>query len=553
MITVCTASTGRENGMANIFDGIKAFSDEEIRMEVALFSQVNFTNAAKETGNRVVGGIAEIANSFVELFGGKKSLSYDVVSVADMVRKEADALVGKDRVWLEDRLRQLIIERLGVADDSMLSNDVISVMVVGEAAVTYGVEKYDIFANKLEKVSIEYNKALLSTIHGILVYQNREEAVATDRRIQKALDRVGIDEKRNLQRLVMPKEFSGAGIGRVLRLEREVKYLTYVVESLGLECFDEVFMHTSTVVGAVKVLRSMSKVLFAQLVWLSRSKYNGSWLVDEKLLPSYMNDAQKLDNDIVEKQFRGFIGKRKQMEESLAKNESAYEKSEENLEAAREKCLKLEEEYKELEGKFEKLKSQKDAYVNGRMPEDETKHYYNDVNETNRQVERARVNLEKQQKRVDELAVKHDALRTKLQETKDEVAGANELVKVRVEALSSEIRGKWMAYFYRMRFAPEVFEQVAEDFWTEERLVIEMFLKEIHDSEHFKKYKDYVAFQVSEGKLRVKVSKQTTAYITVKDGIITKIGTKDAVAEYKDEETGKDDGEADGEAGREAN
>ncbi len=517
--------------MANIFDGIKNLSDDEIRMEVALFSQVNFANAAKETGNKIIGGIAEIASDFMKMLGGKGDWGYDVVKVTDMVRKDMSNLALKDRQWLIVKLTELLAQKVGVEmeTDGCYSNDAISERVVREAAVGYGVEKYDTFANKLEKVSVEYNKALLSAIHSILTEQSREEVIATDKMLQRALDRVSIDEKRNLQRLVMPKEFSGAGIGRVLRLERDVKYLTYVVDILGFECFDEVMIHTSTVMGAVKVLRSMSKVLMAQLVWRCNRAYRGVILVDEKLLPSYMNESQRTDNDITEKSFRNVIANRKKMQDNLKKSETAYMTSAQQLESAREKLAKVEVEAKELGDKFDRLKADKDDYVSGKMPDGETKRYYSDVNETNRQLDRANQLCEKQQDKVRELAAKTEELSKKFKEAEAEFTRATEHVETKVAALASEIKGKWTAYYYRMTFNPDMFVQLAEEFWAEERLVIEVFLKEIHDSEHFKKYKNYAAYEVSHNKLQVKVSKQTMAYILIEDGVVSAISNRDIV------------------------
>ncbi|MBQ4283805.1 MAG: hypothetical protein IJB96_07765 [Lachnospira sp.] len=532
--------------MANIFDGIKAMSDEEIRMEIALFSQVNFSNAAKETGNKVIGSIAQMASSFIKSFGGKGEFSYEVVRVTDMVRKDMEALRLREREWLVDRLKSIICEKFGIPGE--VSNDTVSVMVVREAAVTYGVEKYDTFANKLEKVSVEYNKALLSTIHNMLVNQEPQEARDTDRRIQKALDRVSIDEKRNLQRLVMPKEFSGTGIARVLRLERDVKNLTYVVNSLGLECFDEVMVHTSAVVGAVKVLRSMSRVLCAQLVWLCVQRYKGEFGVDEKLMPSFMNEAEKADNDIWEKEFRGLLAGRRQMEERILKAEGAYAKNEEQLNLSKEKLDNMQDELSNLESRFDKLKADKDKYVNGHMPDGETKRYYNDVNETNRQVERAKVLMEKQLGKVDELSQKSLNQSRELMDLKNELGKADEVVKARLDALTSEIRGKWTAFFFRMRFEPEVFGQIATEFWSYERLAVEIFLKEIHDSEHFKKYKNYDAFKIAEGKLRAKVGKNVTAYIVYRDDMIVAISSKDILVGDKDAEGDESKEEADGQA-----
>ena len=40
--------------MPNIFDGIRKMSDEDVRLEIALITQTNLLNAAKETGNKLV-------------------------------------------------------------------------------------------------------------------------------------------------------------------------------------------------------------------------------------------------------------------------------------------------------------------------------------------------------------------------------------------------------------------------------------------------------------------------------------------------------------------
>ena len=39
--------------MPNIFDGIRKMSDEDVRLEIALITQTNLLNAAKETGNKI--------------------------------------------------------------------------------------------------------------------------------------------------------------------------------------------------------------------------------------------------------------------------------------------------------------------------------------------------------------------------------------------------------------------------------------------------------------------------------------------------------------------
>ena len=73
---------------------------------------------------------------------------------------------------------------------------------------------------KIEAVSTAYNNALLSVIHTRLQKQGKEEVIHTDQKIQDAMNAVSLDTKRQLQSALMPKEFSGRCIGRILRLER---------------------------------------------------------------------------------------------------------------------------------------------------------------------------------------------------------------------------------------------------------------------------------------------------------------------------------------------
>ena len=49
--------------MPNIFDGIRKMSDEDVRLEIALITQTNLLNAAKETGNKLVNSLASLLQS----------------------------------------------------------------------------------------------------------------------------------------------------------------------------------------------------------------------------------------------------------------------------------------------------------------------------------------------------------------------------------------------------------------------------------------------------------------------------------------------------------
>lgn len=104
-------------------------------------------------------------------------------------------------------------------------------------------------------------------LHTRLQKQGKEEVIHTDQKIQDAMNAVSLDTKRQLQSALMPKEFSGRCIGRILRLERSTKYLSYTVTFLGYGCFDEVLSNVSAVFSAMRAFKRISRVLFAQMIW----------------------------------------------------------------------------------------------------------------------------------------------------------------------------------------------------------------------------------------------------------------------------------------------
>lgn len=519
--------------MANIFDGIAGMTDNQLRIEIALFSQVTLSNAAIETGNRVLGSVVDMANSIMQSLGGKQSWEYDVVRVSDMVNSAYERLLDKDREWLLGELERQIIQKLGSvangagfntdkaeqkdisnierssidngelndtgnaerrdiskaevsdADKRVQLNEKLSVMVINEAAVTYGLEKYDTPANKIEKISIEYNKAYLQAIHNVLCRQTSMEAVETDRRLQKRLDLAPIEAKRDLQRKIMPKEFSGTGIGRVLRLERGTKNLTYVVEILGGACFGDIQTHVATVLASVRALRKPSRVLLAQLVWQARQCYGTKFTVDRTLLPSYIPETERLEQEADERNLRQQLAVMAELEKKQEKCAEAVRKNDEQKKEAETRLENLLGVLEKQQKEFAKLEEDKERYVSGRMPESDTKRYYRNVNDTSRQMASTEETVQKQKAKLKELYEKGDRLMSELSAAGKETEENRAVISEKIALIAGELKNRWRAYYFRYEFEDEVFEKVAEYLWRSERLNLEEFLKEIHDSKSF--------------------------------------------------------------------
>ena len=71
--------------MTDIFTLINQLSDDDIRLQLAFFDSVTLMSAAKETGSRLLSGMAEAASSLAQIFTDKLKMGYDYKKVSDMV------------------------------------------------------------------------------------------------------------------------------------------------------------------------------------------------------------------------------------------------------------------------------------------------------------------------------------------------------------------------------------------------------------------------------------------------------------------------------------
>ena len=515
----CVKGIGREVTMPNIFDGIRKMNDDELRLQIAMLEQINLVNAAKETGNRVLAGLADVANSFVKSFSQGMSLEYEVTKVADRVSRSYRSLNDKSREELLEYLKLKIFEKCGVEETQRenISEEKLTFIMANEAGAMYFLEKYETCANKIEEISIQYNKAFLETLHNMLVRQTPRQVEEADRKLQKRLDDVSIEIKREIQRNIYPKDFSGAGIGRVLRLERGTKNLQYVVTFLGIESFDYIQVYVATALMAVKSLKKVSRALLAELICKAMTSYGEKFTVNEDILPSYMPYEMQAEFAENEKKFRSLITARNEFDRQLKKAEEALHKNEEQTVNAREKLDKLTAEFDEAGQKFVDLESKKDRYVNNMMPENDTKRYYNDVNDTKRRLDRAEEQVEKQKQQLAEL----EKLGVKLQTDYDNMVNSGEEQRQQLEKEIQQrgltLRNKWQAFYYKLTFEDNLFDEIVKEFVSDEWLNIERMLKEMHDN------RDLTAYETKPGEIYCSLTKSKTAIIKINEAHISEI------------------------------
>ena len=479
--------------MPNIFDGIKRMTDDEIRMQIALLNNVTFINVAKETGNRVLGGLADLANAFSEAFSKKAPFEYQVTKVADFVRQDIIKLQYKERVQLEFELRRILLARCRELETDTITDEVsderLSILLATEAAKTYGLEKYMTPAHKLEEVSAAYKNAFLQNLHSHLVRQTPDEAKETDLNLQKRLNEVPLETKRELQQKLLPKEFSGKGIGRILRLEKSTKYLGYTVDYLGYNCFDFVNSNVSTILTTVRGLKRIARVLLAEFVWKAVESYGMRLTISPDVLPGYQSPQDRVAHAADEKQFRATLLQRQQAEEQMDTCDTAIEKLNRQILDTRDRFELESREYDEINMKFMGLESKKDEYMNGSShTPDESKQYYSDVNNAKRKLDSARNEYEKWQNKIHDMQAQAKKLESERNTALLNVEVIRHKTDAQVNLYAQELKKKWIAFYFKFGFEESIFSRVVIDFTADERVAVEQMLKEMHDSRDMKAF-----------------------------------------------------------------
>lgn len=467
--------------MPYIFDGIRYMSDDELKIEIALLKKINFTNVAKSVGNRALGTVADITNSLIKSFSKDSSWDYKALEVADMVKKEVDLLKNMSRPLLMLELKRQIAVKCGVSSDEaeLVSDKYLSVLMCKEAAKLYNIEKYSTIAYKIEQIRIQYNTDFYNSLHSKMINQDKEQIQVWDKKIQQRLDAISIEDKRELQSKLFPKEFSGRGIGRILRTERGTKYLSMAVPIIGLEGFDYISAYVGAAIHSIMSFTKISQSVIAQIIWRAASLYPINFAVDIHMLPSYIPSEEKGQSDTMEIQFRQLLKKRVALEKEIAKLKDITDKNEEQINVINEKLSVSNKELEELQEKYQKLEKQKTEYINGKHTEYDTKRYYSEVNETNRQITNDEVSISKQERKLYELRKKQEELMKELQAKKANLVDIRVQTDTELVTLSKKIKDAWNKIFTKFTFADDIYGQVSITFMRDDRLKLEEMLYEI--------------------------------------------------------------------------
>lgn len=508
--------------MADIVSEISNMTDDDIRMQIALIDNVNLSNAVKETGHRVINALADVANTFTQSFGIKNSIDYDIKRVSDIVRDDCIKYKVCDREQLESMLMERIESMAAYTPESEQRNnkaerELISRRIIDEAASVYGINKYMSPAHKIEEISIKYNNAFLNNLMNQLKNLTPSQKKAYGELTGRKLGIVSMEVKRQLQKALVPEKFNGEGIIDSLRKQKGTAKLETAIKLLGADAFMAAEAEIRTMYQAVRNMTRISKMQAVRYIWKVSMGGDKKFYVPADLMPSYVAADKKEESEEKEKEYRNACIQVDNATKELLQCEREEEIKKKRLEDARQKYEEASESYDRVQEEFLKLESVKEDYISNRKPEDETKRYYAEVNETKRSLDRSMDDYDKKKKKL------HDASR-ELDESKKNTGEKRRYLEIVSEAVNKEtakrakeLKIKWCAYFFRFTFDDEVFEAAVKQFSTEELRYIEEVLKEAHDSASMRAVSD-------DDSIRAYTGSRRTAVITFDSRRITGIG-----------------------------
>lgn len=425
--------------MPSIFSGIRAISDGDLRLEIALMENITLGNAVRETGVRAIGKLTALAGSLAGMLAPKteeETGENQAADICDRVEKRCVELSGLSRELLERKMKTLLSERCREfmppeksSEEMAVSEDCLSVILIREGAKIYGIPPLLAPSVKAEEIYKKYEEQMLSCLLKELKSETGEAARNRDIRLQTALNEASIEAKRHMQKRLVLDEFSGRGLGNAIRSSGSIKRLGIIVECVGLEPFPLARAYIGAAFQAMKGVHRLKRAMFCHLVWRVVLENGGRFTVSSDLLPSFVPGDIRAAEEAKERQY---------MKQMAAKRE---------LFSSMEKARILTERYEqELAVLMETTTEEEDPV----------------------RVKQLKNNLTFAQKQMEDFTSQYE--------------GLNAVTARETAQKSTRLKVAWEAFFPRFDFELQVFERAAERYTCVQLQNLERMLKEMHDS-----------------------------------------------------------------------
>lgn len=490
--------------MANIFDGLKNISDDDIIEQIALLETMNLINMSKPIAQKAKKKTINIINFIVSKMGKNNTIKEpEVKEIWTLIEEKKNELKKTTRLELDELLLNVLIEKY-IKDIEDPTEDKVSVKVIEEAGKLYKLYKNSTPAQKADNIYLKYCENIKNKTEKISKNQYLIELKETSENIKETEINMDEDKKKDIEESV------------------DVEKLTLL-----------------------NAWTQIDRQLFARLVWLSVKACGGKFTPDQEILPSFIKnekddeiikeeeDSEKSQKELLEvkNKVEFFTEKINSIENLFKENKRLLKNQVNNKKQNEEDILRLEEvninleEVKKLqENRLKELKKQMenenaDLKKLDLLMEDFKKAKFNLIDTTNKIFD---INCEIKLKRqiIDnyskEIESTEKNINNNVSELKQTKLEKNNFIKISIEKEQelhkkeelkiNEILERWRRFFVKFTFEVSNLSNIV-NFNREELLYIEECLYELHFT------KDPMA--LSMGLIEDKSNKEEYPYIDV--------------------------------------
>lgn len=501
--------------MANIVKLMNLLDDNEIRMQIALFEGVNMSSVAKEAGNRILSGLADVANAFSETFASKAIINYKYKTSFDEIMDRYLELSKWSRNELMDdfnnKLLELYKEFKNKAFEGDIESPIFTKALVDIAAYGFNINEYKTVGTKIDEIAANYEKLQINAFYSHLQNLSEDDLKETIKLLDRALARLSLENKQKLQELLLPTAFNAKGIILALRRKKDVEKLKLCLKLLGEDAFKFLEVDLSVIYQTIRGLGRVSRILLARLIYKLSKSSGRKFGYDNEKLPSGASKASLEEEINEDKLFReslkGEILVQKRIDE-LEKKRNSLENASTKLD---EEIKAVMEEFYEQKEEFDALEAKKSDYLEKKRPQAETKVYYNKVNETKRKIDRSSDIAEKKSNKLLSLKEQIKELESEIKLEKENLDRLKKKSFSEVSQRGDALMQKWSKRFTKLHFEPSLFNNLIIRFSLEQRLEIERMLLEIEQEDN------YYDLSLEESSIRVYISIREYATIKIEN------------------------------------
>lgn len=515
--------------MADIFEGLKKLSEDDIRLQIAILKNVNLINSFVESSSRAVNRLIGAAGSFLSVFTGSDKnddsevINVRIIKVKDRISQSMKELSECDRDELIEILKKELINKLYVdteRDTSEVSMEKIHVDVVRRAAEAYNIDIRQPVALVSDTVVERFYDAFVKSMHMRLIRASEEDKKEIDGRFMLVTRKVDIERLRELNRELSLREFNPKSIMNAVRTDRTTYTLERVIRACGFDAFDYQGCLIGMIIEGVKSLITSERILFANLVWVAGCAYGRKFAVNSDTLPSFIgqgrnNGSNEVDMKFLEsvKNAEGIEKKMKKLLSDITDNNKLSVMLENDLLVARsefDNCLfeyeDIKTQYDEANTLYERQEKYLADYLRLHPVNDGTnmdlKKIKNDcslalskqrtlkqkLEKSESVLDKKRIKVEDTKKSLSECEIRSKKLGDDLYQVTNEYNEIVFYVENEVEYRASYIDHKWKKSFSTLHFDTNVIEKVVKLFSKAEMMSIEYALYELNEAMDMKAY-----------------------------------------------------------------